>query len=107
MRRAEGGSLVPGNAVRLLKDAAEHYPAFLEAIRGARDHVHLDSYIIASDAVGQEFADVLAAKAREGVRVRIIYDWLGSVYRTSRRFWRALVDAGVEVRAFNPPRLWA
>jgi cardiolipin synthase len=107
LTRAAGASLVPGNAVRLLKDAAEHYPAFLEAIRGARDHVHLDSYIIASDAVGAEFADVLAAKAREGVRVRIIHDWLGSVYRTSRRFWRPLRDAGAEVRAFNPPRIWA
>jgi cardiolipin synthase A/B len=107
LTRAAGASLVPGNAVRLLKDAAEHYPAFLEAIRGARDHVHLDSYIIADDAVGQEFAEAFAAKARAGVRVRVIHDWLGSLYRTRRRFWGALRAAGVEVRAFNPPRLGA
>jgi cardiolipin synthase A/B len=107
LTRAAGASLVPGNAVRLLKDAAEHYPAFLDAIRAARDYVHLDSYIIADDAVGQEFAEVFAAKAREGVRVRIIHDWIGSLNRTRRPFWRPLREAGVEVRAFNPPRLWA
>ena len=43
-------------------------------------------------------------KAREGVRVRVVYDWLGAVGKTSRRFWRNLRDAGVEVRGFNPPR---
>ncbi len=107
LTRAAGASLVPGNAVRLLKDAVEHYPAFLEAIRGAREQVHLDCYILADDPVGREFADVLAAKAREGVRVRIIHDWVGSLRRTGRRFWRPLREAGVEVRAFNSPRLWA
>jgi cardiolipin synthase len=107
LTRAAGASLVPGNAVRLLKDATEHYPAFLDAIRGARDHVHLDSYIVADDPVGREFAEVFAAKAREGVRVRIIHDWVGSLGRTGRRFWRPLREAGVEVRAFNPPRPWA
>ena len=107
LTRAAGASLVPGNGVRLLKDAAEHYPAFLEVIRAARAHVHLDCYIIADDEVGREFAGVLAAKAREGVRVRIIHDWLGSLYRTRRRFWRPLREAGAEVRAFNPPRPWA
>jgi cardiolipin synthase len=104
LTRAAGASLVPGNGVRLLKDAAEHYPAFLEVIRAARAHVHLDCYIIADDAVGREFGELLAAKAREGVRVRIIHDWLGSLYRTGRSFWRPLRESGVEVRAFNPPR---
>jgi cardiolipin synthase len=107
LTRAAGASLVPGNAVRLLKDAAEHYPAFLEAIRDAREHVHLDCYIVADDAVGREFGELLAVKAREGVRVRVIYDWLGSSYRTGSRFWRTLRAAGVEVRTFNPPRPWA
>jgi len=107
LTRAAGASLVPGNAVRLLKDAAGHYPAFLDAIRGAREHVHLDCYILSDDAVGQQFAEALAAKAREGVRVRIVYDWVGSLCRTRRRFRRPLREAGVEVRAFNPPRLWA
>ena len=51
------------------------------------------------------FAEALAAKAREGVRVRLIYDWLGGFGKTSRRFWNHLRAAGVEVRCYNPPRL--
>src|SRR5690606_30062134 len=51
------------------------------------------------------FADALCSRAREGVRVRVIYDWLGALGKTSRRFWRRLREAGVEVRCYNPPRL--
>jgi len=102
--RATGARLVRGNGVRLLKDAEENYPAWLEAIRGARRTVHFESYIIHDDEVGREFADALAEKAREGVRVRLIYDWLGALGKTSWGFWRGLRDAGVEVHAFNPPR---
>ncbi len=103
--RTAGAVLVPGNAVRLLKDAAENYPAWLEAIRSARKWILFESYIVREDATGWEFADELAAKAREGVRVRLLYDWLGGLGETSERFWRALRSAGVEVRCFNPPRL--
>ncbi|HST51202.1 MAG TPA: phospholipase D-like domain-containing protein [Pyrinomonadaceae bacterium] len=102
--RATGAPLVVGNGVRLLRDAEENYPAWLEAIRGARRSVNFESFIIHGDEVGREFAGVLAAKAREGVRVRLIYDWLGAIGKTSWSFWRRLRAAGVEVRAFNPPR---
>jgi cardiolipin synthase A/B len=102
--RTTGAPLVGGNDVRLLKDAAENYPAWLEAIASARRTIHFESFIFHEDEVGQEFADALKAKAREGVRVRVIYDWLGSIGKTSGGFWRALREAGVEVRAFNPPR---
>jgi cardiolipin synthase len=102
--RAGGAPLVPGNSVRLLRDAAENYPAWLEAIGGAQRTIHFESYIIHEDAAGRQFAELLAAKARAGVRVRLIYDWLGALGHASRRFWRALRQAGVEVRCFNPPR---
>ena len=62
------------------------------------------SAIFHEDEVGHEFADALKAKAREGVHVRVVYDWLGSIGKTSGSFWRSLREAGVEVRAFNPPR---
>jgi cardiolipin synthase len=97
--------LVPGNEIRLLKDAAENYPAWIEAIRSAKQTVHLETYIIHADKVGDEFAELIAAKAREGVRVRLIYDWLGARGTASWLFWRRLRKAGVEVRCFNPPRL--
>lgn len=102
--RAAGAPLVPGNAVRLLKDAEENYPAWLEAIKSAERTIHFESFIIHEDDVGREFAAALCEKAKQGVRVRVVYDWLGGVGKTSRRFWRNLRDAGVEVRGFNPPR---
>jgi cardiolipin synthase len=103
--RATGAPLVRGNNVRLLIDAEENYPAWLEAIKSASQTIHFESFIIHEDDVGREFAEALCKKAREGVRVRVVYDWLGAVGKTSRRFWRTLRDAGVEVRGFNPPRL--
>src|SRR6185503_1282556 len=103
--RAAGAPLVHGNAVRILKDGAENYPAWLEAIAAARESVHFECYIVHDDEVGQRFADALAARAREGIRIRVIYDWLGALGHTGGRFWRRLREAGIEVRCFNPPRL--
>src|ERR687889_2888746 len=77
--RATGSPLVHGNGVRLLVDAKENYPAWLEAIKPARRTIHFESFIIHEDDVGREFAEALRAKAREGVRVRVVYDWLGAV----------------------------
>jgi cardiolipin synthase len=102
--RAGGAPLVHGNSIRLLKDARENYPAWLEAIRSAEKNVHFENYIIRDDNIGQQFADALIAKAKEGPRVRVLYDWMGAVTETSGSFWRRLSDGGVEVRCFNPPR---
>jgi cardiolipin synthase len=103
--RAAGARLIPGNQARILKDATENYPAWLDAIASARDTIHFESYIIHEDKQGQIFADALSEKARSGVRVRLIYDWVGALNATSNKFWRRLREAGVEVRCFNPPRL--
>lgn len=102
--RAAGASLVSGNRVRLLQDARENYPAWLDAIASARHHIHLESYFIREDATGREFAHALMQKAREGVQVRLICDWLGSAGKTSRRFWSLLRMADIALRLFNPPR---
>lgn len=103
LSRAAGAPLVGGNHVRLLKDARENYPAWLEAIRAARRYIQFESYIIHEDEVGREFAAALIAKAREGVAVRLIYDWMGGFGKASRRFWKELRSGGVEVRCYNPP----
>jgi cardiolipin synthase len=105
LSRTAGAPLVSGNRIRLLKDGAENYPAWLEAIGSATQSVHFESYIIYDDNVGRQFADALIARAREGVRVRLLYDWLGGLGKTSPRFWRHLQQGGVEVRCFNPPRV--
>jgi len=101
--RAAGAPLVGGNSVRLLINAAQNYSAWLAANASARDHVHFESYIIHEDSAGLEFANALIAKAQEGVRVRLIYDWMGGFGKTSRKFWNRLRTAGVEVRCYNPP----
>ncbi len=103
--RAAGAPLIPGNSVRLLKDATENYPAWLSAIGSAQHHIHFENYIIRDDEVGRMFADALIARARAGVRVRVLYDWLGALGAASRGFWKRLRVGGVEVRCYNRPRL--
>src|SRR5215208_964836 len=75
--RAAGAPLVAGNALRLLRDAVENYPAWLDAIRGARESVLFEAYILADDEIGREFVGALRERARAGVHVRVLYDWLG------------------------------
>jgi cardiolipin synthase len=103
--RTAGAPLVGGNHVRILKDAAENYPAWLDAIAGARHHVYFENYLVHDDEVGLRLADALVAAARSGVKVRVIYDWLGCAGKASRSYWRRLRAAGIEVRAYNPPHL--
>ena len=102
--RTGGAPLVGGNAVRLLKDAAENFPTWLEAIGSAQRSILFESYIVGDDATGREFRDALAARARAGVRVHVLHDWIGSPGKLLTRFWRPLRAAGASVRAFNPPR---
>lgn len=103
--RVTGAELIPGNDVRLLIDAAENYPAWLAAIESAEKRIFFESYIIHGDEQGRLFAEELIKKAKEGVEVKLIYDWLGGFGKTPRRFWRHLRQNGVEVRCYNPPRL--
>ena len=103
--RAAGASLIEGNRVRLLRDGRENYPAWLDAIAAARHYIHFENYIFRDDATGQIFADALIAAAQHGVRVRLIYDWLGGFGKTSHAFWTRLRTAGVDVRCYNPPSL--
>jgi cardiolipin synthase len=102
--RASGAPLREGNQVTLLKDASENYPAWLNAIDSARHTIDFEMYIIHEDEQGQLFADALLRKAADGVRVRLLYDWMGGFRKTSRRFWNRLRAGGVDVRCYNPPR---
>lgn len=76
----EGHPLLCGNAVRLLVTGDAAYPAMLAAIRGARDHIHLQTFIVADDATGRAFLDALAERARAGVRIRLLYDRFGCTH---------------------------
>jgi len=101
--RASGSDPIEGNAVRLLLDAEQNYAAWHDAICDAERSILFESYLFEDDAVGRAFVDVLAAKARAGVDVRVVYDWLGS--HGAGALWTQLNAAGVQIRAFNPPRL--
>jgi hypothetical protein len=102
MDRVAGTRPIPGNRVTLLFDGPEVYPAMLDCIAGAQRWIHLDNYIIRSDATGRRFADALIERARAGIAVRVLTDWMGSV-STRGSYWRRLRDAGISVRKFNPP----
>lgn len=104
LSRAAGAPLLAGNRAELLIDAAAHYEAWLAAIRGARERVLLENYIIRDDAVGQSFLKALVACAQRGVLVAVVYDWLGCKGQSRDRFWAPLRAAGGQVRAFNPPQ---
>jgi len=99
--RATGARPIGGNELQHHPDSLRALDAMLDLIERAVRWVHFENYIIRDDRTGRRFADALATRARAGVRVRVLYDALGS-FGTSRRYWRALRAAGVEVRPFHP-----
>lgn len=105
LSRAAGAPLLSGNAVELLIDAPANYAAWLEAIRGARQRVLLENYIVRDDAVGREFRDALVERAQAGVFVAVVVDWVGCLGQSRNGFWAPLRAAGGEVRIYNPPQL--
>ncbi len=96
-----GSPLTTGNRVRLLQDGAATYEAMLTAIALARDHVHLETYILDDDEVGQRFAQALIGKRSQGVPVRLLRDSVGTL-GTPTAFFERLVASGVQVLEFNP-----
>ena len=93
--------LLLGNKVKLLQDGAETYPAMLAAIRGARNHINLETYIIEDDEIGRQFADVLLERQARGVQVNVIYDSIGGI-GTPKAFFDRLRAGGIAVLEFNP-----
>jgi cardiolipin synthase len=97
--------LVPGNDVRLLRNGAEVFPAWLDAIRAARERISLEMYIFNDDTIGKRFGDALAAAAARGVTVRLLYDFIGC-RDASPGFFPRLREAGVHVIAYHRYRMW-
>lgn len=102
--RASGAPLVEGNGVDLLIDAPDNFAAWLAAVRCARQRILLENYIIRDDATGREFRAALIGRAEAGVQVHVIYDWLGCRGQSRASFWQPLLDAGGQVRCYNPFR---
>ena len=97
--------LTKGNKVTLLVDGPATYAAMFKAIRNARDHINLETFImediIANDETGLKLADLLLQKQAEGVQVNLLYDSVGS-YSTPASFFQRLRDGGIQVAEFNP-----
>ena len=72
--------LLSGNRVEPLICGDEAYPLMLQAIRSARHHIHIQSFIVARDDTSRTFLDALKAKAEEGVKVRLLFDRFGSTH---------------------------
>ncbi|MBC5768590.1 phospholipase D-like domain-containing protein [Ramlibacter albus] len=98
-----GPSILEGNSVRALVNGDEIFPAMLEAIRGAQHSILFESYIYWSGDIGEEFAAALAERARAGVKVHVLVDWVGSA-RMEQRLEQQMRDAGVEVEKYHPLR---
>jgi cardiolipin synthase len=94
-----------GNSARLLIDGTQTFDAIFAAIDQAKSSLLVQFFIIRDDALGHELLNRLAAKARQGVTVRLIYDEIGSM-RLSRRFFAPLCEAGGQVHPFNSRRGW-
>ena len=96
-----GSPVLPGNRVEVLIDGERTYDLMVEAIRSARHHVHMMSYIFRDDPAGVRFRDALIERARAGVAVRLLVDGVGS-HGLSRRFMRPLLEAGGRFARFMP-----
>ncbi len=98
--------LFTGNQVRILRDGAQTFPAMFEAIRSAKSYLYLEYYIFEDvTSNGEMLSDLLVHQSQAGVKIRIIYDGIGSI-GTDSSFFDKLQAAGVELVEFNPPSPW-
>ncbi|MES2842167.1 MAG: phospholipase D-like domain-containing protein [Pseudomonadota bacterium] len=97
-----GPTFLQGNRIQALLNGDQIFPPMLKAIRGAQTSITFETYIYWSGDIGREFAEALAERARQGVKVHVLLDWVGSA-----KMDESLIDtmraAGVNVRKFHPP----
>lgn len=87
------------NRCEVLSSAQEAYKSMLEAMERAQEHIHMEFYILRDDGIGRQFQELMIRKVRQGVRVRLLCDGLGS-HKLSRGFVNTLKSAGVQVHFF-------
>lgn len=99
--RNANAPLTERNTVEVFTNGEEKFPALISELKHASDHIHLEYYIIEKGALWQEIKELLIQKSKAGLRVRIIYDSLGSSALPKKDI-RLLKKNGVEVAAYNP-----
>ena len=99
-----GSYVTMSNRVEVLQNAQQKYPRLLEDLKAARHTIHLQYYIWRPDALGETLLELLEGKVREGVKVRILYDPVGSFGIKGAIYWRRLRARGIECWPSSP--LW-
>jgi len=97
-----GPSIVEGNKVDVLLNGDAIFASMLKAIGQAQRSITFETYIYWSETIGREFADALVARARAGVRVHVLLDWVGSA-KMEQRYLDEMKQAGVEVERYHKP----
>ena len=103
MSQLLGPPLVAGNRIVSLLNGDQIFPAMLAAIRAAEKTITFETYIYWSGEIGQEFSDLLAERARAGVKVHVLLDWVGSA-KLDKDALEIMEQAGVEVAKYRPLR---
>ncbi|MEO8740552.1 MAG: cardiolipin synthase [Casimicrobiaceae bacterium] len=98
-----GPAIVSGNKVEVLLNGDEIFPSMLQAIHAARQTITFETYIYWSEVTGRQFATALSERAKAGVKVHVLLDWLGSSKMDSASL-ATMEQAGVEIRRFHAPR---
>jgi cardiolipin synthase A/B len=98
-----GPAIVDGNRLTTLLNGDEIFPSMLEAIRAARKTITFETYIYWSGKVGDDFAKALSERARAGVKVHVLLDWVGSG-KAKKKYIDEMKAAGVEVDKYHPLR---
>ena len=97
-----GPGIVGGNLAQELLNGDQIFPAMLVAIRGAQRSITFETYIYWSGDIGREFSSALAERARAGVKVHVLLDWVGSA-KIDESFMQEMRAAGVAIRKFHEP----
>jgi cardiolipin synthase A/B len=103
MGLALGPSIVGGNKVVALLNGDEIFPAMLQVIRGAQKTITLETYIYWAGEIGEQFALALSERARAGIKVHVLVDWVGSE-KIDASYEAMMKKAGVEFRKYRPLR---
>jgi cardiolipin synthase A/B len=98
-----GPMILPGNRFKVYVNGDEIFPPMLAAIASARRTISFETYIYWSGQVGKDFADALADRARAGVKVHVLLDWVGSS-KMDKQYLATMEQAGVEIRKYHEPR---
>ncbi|MBT2582900.1 cardiolipin synthase [Planococcus sp. ISL-109] len=102
--RNNGALLTQNNHVKIFNDGREKFEALMRDIEQANDHIHIQYYIFRLDHLGNRIMDALIAKANNDVKVRLLYDDMGS-RSLSKRHFKEFIAAGGEVETFFPSKL--